>query len=66
MALQVGTYGYMAPEQFRGTAQPASDLFALGATLLFLLSGMTLAYVLPVTGTRQHRHMHRLLQHAVT
>uniref|UniRef100_A0A7S0RK56 non-specific serine/threonine protein kinase n=1 Tax=Chlamydomonas leiostraca TaxID=1034604 RepID=A0A7S0RK56_9CHLO len=35
----VGTYGYMAPEQFRGGAQPASDLYALGATLLFLLSG---------------------------
>jgi len=35
----VGTYGYMAPEQFRGAAQPASDLYALGGTLLFLLSG---------------------------
>lgn len=35
----VGTYGYMAPEQFRGSAQPASDMYALGATLLFLLSG---------------------------
>lgn len=36
-----GTYGYMAPEQFRGAAQPASDLYALGGTLLYLLSGMT-------------------------
>ena len=35
----IGTYGYMAPEQFRGAAQPASDLYALGATLLFLLAG---------------------------
>ncbi len=34
----VGTYGYMAPEQFRGAASPASDLYALGATLLFLLT----------------------------
>ena len=30
---------YMAPEQFRGAAQPASDLYALGGTLLYLLSG---------------------------
>ena len=29
----------MAPESFRGDAQPASDLYGLGATLLFLLSG---------------------------
>lgn len=35
-----GTYGYMAPEQFRGAAQPASDLYALGGTLLYLLSGI--------------------------
>ena len=36
----VGTYGYMAPEQLRGSARPASDLFALGGTLLYLLSGL--------------------------
>ena len=35
----VGTYGYMAPEQFRGAASPASDLYGLGGTLLFMLSG---------------------------
>ena len=32
-------YGYMAPEQFRGAASPASDLYGLGGTLLYLLSG---------------------------
>lgn len=35
----VGTYGYMAPEQFRGQAKPATDLYGLGTTLLFLLTG---------------------------
>eukprot|EP00668_Euglena_longa_P016045 GGOE01020244.1.p1 GENE.GGOE01020244.1~~GGOE01020244.1.p1 ORF type:complete len:389 (+),score=95.81 GGOE01020244.1:564-1730(+) len=37
----VGTYGYMAPEQYRGQASPRSDIFGAGATLLFLLSGQT-------------------------
>jgi eukaryotic-like serine/threonine-protein kinase len=35
----VGTYGYMAPEQFRGQAVLATDLYGLGATLLYLRSG---------------------------
>ncbi len=35
----VGTYGYMAPEQYQGRAQPASDLYGLGATLLYLHTG---------------------------
>ena len=34
----VGTYGYMAPEQFRGQAKPPTDLYGLGATLLYLLT----------------------------
>ncbi|MEM6521332.1 MAG: serine/threonine-protein kinase [Cyanobacteria bacterium P01_D01_bin.71] len=34
----VGTYGYMAPEQFRGQAYPATDLYGLGTTLLHLLT----------------------------
>jgi serine/threonine protein kinase len=34
----VGTYGYMAPEQFRGQAVLATDLYAVGATLIFLLT----------------------------
>jgi serine/threonine protein kinase len=36
----VGTYGYMPPEQFGGRTVPASDLYGLGTTLLFLLIGM--------------------------
>ncbi|WP_017658466.1 serine/threonine protein kinase [Baaleninema simplex] len=35
----VGTLGYMAHEQFRGEVCGASDLYGLGATALFLLSG---------------------------
>ena len=38
----IGTYGYMSPEQFRGAAQPESDLYGLGGTLLYLLSGKPL------------------------
>ena len=34
----VGTYGYMPFEQFQGRALPASDVYALGMTLVFLLS----------------------------
>jgi serine/threonine protein kinase len=35
----VGTYGYMPPEQFGDRAIPASDLYGLGATLIYLLTG---------------------------
>lgn len=34
----VGTFGYMPMEQYEGRALPASDVYAIGATLLFLLS----------------------------
>jgi serine/threonine protein kinase len=35
----VGTYGYMPPEQFGGRAVPASDLYSLGTTLIYLVTG---------------------------
>jgi serine/threonine protein kinase len=35
----VGTYGYMPPEQFGGRATPGSDLYSLGATLIYLVTG---------------------------
>jgi hypothetical protein len=35
----VGTFGYMAPEQFQGRALPQSDVYAVGATALRMLSG---------------------------
>jgi len=34
----VGTYGYMAPEQFQGRATIQSDLYGLGATLVHVLA----------------------------
>jgi serine/threonine protein kinase len=36
----VGTYGYTPLEQFGGRATPASDLYALGATLINLATGI--------------------------
>lgn len=36
----VGTSGYTPPEQFWGRSVPASDLYALGATLIHLLTGV--------------------------
>jgi hypothetical protein len=35
----VGTFGYMAPEQFQGRALPASDVYAIGATSVAMLTG---------------------------
>ena len=46
----VGTYGFMAPEQFRGDASPASDLYALGATAVALLSRKTPDTMVDVAG----------------
>ena len=34
----VGTVGYMPPEQYSSQVKPATDIYALGATLLFLLT----------------------------
>jgi hypothetical protein len=35
----VGKQSYISPEQFRGKAVPASDIYSLGATAYFLLTG---------------------------
>lgn len=37
----VGTYGYAPMEQYGGRAVAASDLYALGATLIYLLTGLS-------------------------
>ncbi len=67
----VGTFGYMAPEQFQGRAGPGSDIYGLGATLLTTLTGVEpeqqphrgLAIdVEQALGTSVHPHLRRLLQ----
>ncbi len=35
----VGTFGFMAPEQFQGRAMAASDVYSVGATAITLLTG---------------------------
>jgi hypothetical protein len=35
----VGTFGYMAPEQFQGRALPASDVYSIAATCVAMLTG---------------------------
>src|SRR5205814_9033260 len=36
----VGTFGYMAPEQLHGQVIPATDIYALGATIVALAGGI--------------------------
>lgn len=36
----VGKHAYMSPEQFKGVLEEASDVYALGCTLHFLLTGI--------------------------
>ncbi|MBI2264491.1 MAG: protein kinase [Armatimonadetes bacterium] len=36
----IGTEGYAPPEQYRGNPEPRSDLYALGATMHHLLTGV--------------------------
>lgn len=36
----IGTFGYMAPEQLHGQATPATDIYALGATMVALSAGV--------------------------
>ena len=38
---RIGVEGYSAPEQYRGEPCPQSDLYGIGTTLVFLLTGKT-------------------------
>ncbi|BAY11261.1 serine/threonine-protein kinase [Calothrix sp. NIES-2098] len=48
----VGSPGYMAPEQMRGKALPASDLYSLGVTCIYLLTGISPFDLFDVTSDR--------------
>ena len=45
----VGTYGYMAPEQFMGRANIASDYYSLGGILINLLTKQDLSEIIDIT-----------------
>ena len=66
----VGTFGYMAPEQLHGEATPATDIYALGATIVALAGGIEPEDV-PRKGLRMNldRHLPSLdasLRHVLT
>jgi serine/threonine protein kinase len=46
---RVGTEGFAAPEQYEGTALPASDVYGLGATLHYLLTRLDPRHERPFT-----------------
>lgn len=47
---QHGTRGYAAPEQFQGVdAHPSADIYSLGKTIVFLLTGQTDVDFVPYT-----------------
>lgn len=49
----VGTYGYIPLEQFSGQAVAASDLYSLGMTLIYLITGLHPAELTHVNGQVQ-------------
>lgn len=53
----VGTYGYVPLEQLGGRATPASDLYALGATLIHLLTGIAPADLPQTQGRLEFAHL---------
>ncbi len=38
---RIGVEGYSAPEQYRGKPCPQSDIYGIGATIIFLITGKT-------------------------
>ncbi len=53
----VGTYGYMPMEQFGDRTVPASDIYSLGATLIYLVTGTHPADLPVDNGRIQFEHL---------
>ena len=49
MTTQVGTFGYVAPEQDARKAVPQSDFYSLGRTFVYLLTGKHPVYIEPIS-----------------
>jgi serine/threonine protein kinase, bacterial len=62
----LGTYiwaqGYSAPEQEQGFAQVQSDLYSIGASLLFLITGQSPDQICPIAGQLQLKELMRIPQ----
>jgi serine/threonine protein kinase len=54
----VGSYGYIPLEQFGGQTQTASDLYSLGMTLIYLLTGTHPAELPSINGRVQFDNTH--------
>ncbi|MEL7067085.1 MAG: serine/threonine-protein kinase [Cyanobacteria bacterium J06581_3] len=52
----VGSYGYIPLEQFSGHVTPASDLYSLGMTLIYLITGTHPADLVHIDGKVQLPH----------
>lgn len=52
----VGSYGYIPLEQFVGQVTPVSDLYSLGMTLIYLVTGVHPADIPQVNGKIQSTH----------
>ena len=62
----IGTEGYAPPEQYRGLASPAGDIYALGATLHYLATGSNPRLETPFTfHQRPPRQLNPALSEAV-
>ncbi len=55
-ATSIGTWGFMPMEQVFGKSYPASDLYSLGATLVYLVTGQTPSDLLGSRNRIEFRH----------